>query len=108
MSARPFAHPIDITPADIDFMGHVNNARYLGWVQDAVLAHWRKFAPAEAVLPVMLVYILQEPSSGRFGPPIGVHVGLPLLLLQHPVLPAYVPPGHQMYFQRPGPLPPGP
>ena len=30
-------------------MGHVNNARYLGWVQDAVLAHWRKFAPAEAV-----------------------------------------------------------
>ena len=49
MSARPFAHPIDITPADIDFMGHVNNARYLGWVQDAVLAHWRKFAPAEAV-----------------------------------------------------------
>ena len=49
MSAKPFAFPIDIEPADIDFMGHVNNARYLGWVQDAVLAHWRKFAPAEAV-----------------------------------------------------------
>tara|TARA_B100001179_G_scaffold14318_1_gene9199 strand:- start:2775 stop:3197 length:423 start_codon:yes stop_codon:yes gene_type:complete len=49
MSAKPFAFPIDIKPADIDFMGHVNNARYLGWVQDAVLAHWRKFAPAEAV-----------------------------------------------------------
>ena len=25
-------------------MGHVNNARYLGWVQDAVLAHWQKLA----------------------------------------------------------------
>ena len=49
MSANAFSHPIDITPADIDFMGHVNNARYLGWVQDAVLAHWRKIAPAEAV-----------------------------------------------------------
>ena len=49
MSAKPFSHPIDVQPADIDFMGHVNNARYLGWVQDAVLAHWRKFAPAEAV-----------------------------------------------------------
>lgn len=30
-------------------MGHVNNARYLNWVQDAVLAHWRKLAPAEDV-----------------------------------------------------------
>ena len=49
MSAKPFAFPIRITPGDIDFMGHVNNARYLGWVQDAVLAHWRKFAPDEAV-----------------------------------------------------------
>ncbi|MXO85898.1 acyl-CoA thioesterase [Altererythrobacter aurantiacus] len=49
MSASPFAHPIKITPDDIDFMGHVNNARYLGWVQDAVLSHWKKFAPAEAV-----------------------------------------------------------
>ncbi|NCP18124.1 MAG: acyl-CoA thioesterase [Erythrobacter sp.] len=49
MSANAFSHPIDITPADIDFMGHVNNARYLGWVQDAVLAHWRKIAPADAV-----------------------------------------------------------
>ena len=39
--------PIRITPDDIDFMGHVNNARYLGWVQDAVLSHWRKLAPAE-------------------------------------------------------------
>ncbi|MHA6316821.1 acyl-CoA thioesterase [Altererythrobacter sp. CAU 1778] len=47
MSAKPYAHPITIRPADIDFMGHVNNARYLGWVQDAVLAHWNKLAPAE-------------------------------------------------------------
>lgn len=49
MSAKPFAFPIKILPDDIDFMGHVNNARYLGWVQDAVLAHWRKFAPDDAV-----------------------------------------------------------
>ena len=51
MSANAFSHPIDITPADIDFMGHVNNARYLGWVQDAVLAHWRKIAPGPEALP---------------------------------------------------------
>ena len=47
MSAKPFAFPIKIVPDDIDFMGHVNNARYLSWVQDAVLAHWRGLAPAE-------------------------------------------------------------
>jgi len=49
MSAKPYTHHIDILPADIDFMGHVNNARYLGWVQDAVLCHWSNIAPADAV-----------------------------------------------------------
>ncbi|MDZ4308247.1 MAG: thioesterase family protein [Allopontixanthobacter sp.] len=49
MPAKPYTHRINILPADIDFMGHVNNARYLGWVQDAVLSHWRDIAPADAV-----------------------------------------------------------
>jgi len=49
MTARPHFFPITILPTDIDFMGHVNNARYLAWVQDAVLSHWHKLAPAEAV-----------------------------------------------------------
>ncbi len=46
---RPHLLPIRILPEDIDFMGHVNNARYLTWVQDAVLSHWRKLAPSDAV-----------------------------------------------------------
>lgn len=41
--------PIRVMPEDIDFMGHVNNARYLSWVQDVVMAHWRRLAPAETV-----------------------------------------------------------
>ena len=49
MSAIPFSLPIRVLSSDIDFMGHVNNARYLAWVQDAVLMHWRKLAPADAV-----------------------------------------------------------
>ena len=49
MSASPFSYPITVAPEDIDFMGHVNNARYLNWVQDAVLAHWNKIAPDEDV-----------------------------------------------------------
>jgi acyl-CoA thioester hydrolase len=30
-------------------MGHVNNASYLKWVQAAVISHWQRFAPAEAI-----------------------------------------------------------
>ncbi len=60
MSAKPFAFPITVLPADIDFMGHVNNARYLNWVQDAVLAHWRKLAPAEEVATKAWVALKHE------------------------------------------------
>ena len=60
MSAKPFAFPIKVLPEDIDFMGHVNNARYLNWVQEAVLAHWRKLAPAEEVAAKAWVALRHE------------------------------------------------
>jgi acyl-CoA thioester hydrolase len=49
MDTLTLRFPIKILPDDIDFMGHVNNSRYLNWVQEAVLAHWRGLAPPEAV-----------------------------------------------------------
>lgn len=58
--AAAFFHPIKVEPADIDFMGHVNNARYLNWVQDAVLAHWNKLAPAEDVASKAWVALKHE------------------------------------------------
>jgi len=45
----PHYFPIPIDASDIDFMGHVNNASYLKWVQAAVISHWQRLAPAEAV-----------------------------------------------------------
>jgi acyl-CoA thioester hydrolase len=51
---------IGIDPADIDFMGHVNNASYLKWVQDAVISHWRKIAPADAVTAHLWVALKHE------------------------------------------------
>ena len=33
-------------PADIDELGHVNNAVYLIWAQDIAVAHWRSIAGA--------------------------------------------------------------
>lgn len=59
-TAAPHHHVITVDPADIDFMGHVNNARYLGWVQDAVIAHWRNLAPAEAVAQHLWVALKHE------------------------------------------------
>ena len=67
MSAQPFAIPITVEAADIDFMGHVNNARYLGWVQDTVLAHWQKLAPADDVARLAWVALKHEITYLRPG-----------------------------------------
>jgi acyl-CoA thioester hydrolase len=59
-SAAPHFYTIGIVPEDIDFMGHVNNARYLNWVQDAVVAHWQKLAPPDAVAKHLWVALKHE------------------------------------------------
>jgi acyl-CoA thioester hydrolase len=60
MSSAVHDHRIRILPDDIDFMGHVNNARYLNWVQDAVIDHWRRFAPADEVAAKLWVALKHE------------------------------------------------
>ena len=55
-----FRQPIAIAPADIDFMGHVNNSVYLKWVQEAVIAYWERIAPAEAVAAHLWVALKHE------------------------------------------------
>ena len=64
---KPIPHlvPIAVDPADIDFMGHVNNASYLKWVQDAVIDHWRALAPAEAVAAHLWVALKHEITYRR-------------------------------------------
>jgi acyl-CoA thioester hydrolase len=59
-TAIPHSHPVEIAASDIDFMGHVNNAHYLRWVQDAVVAHWRRFAPDDAVAAHLWVALKHE------------------------------------------------
>jgi acyl-CoA thioester hydrolase len=55
-----FRHPVAIQPADIDHMGHVNNAVYLTWVQDAVIDYWRTVAPPDAVARHLWVALKHE------------------------------------------------
>lgn len=56
----PHKYNIAIDPADIDFMGHVNNASYLKWVQEAVISHWERLAPAEAIASHLWVALKHE------------------------------------------------
>ncbi|RSV13411.1 acyl-CoA thioesterase [Sphingomonas sp. ABOLF] len=58
-------HPLAVAPADIDHMGHVNNAVYLSWVQEAVVAYWEKVAPAEAVGQHLWVALKHEITYRR-------------------------------------------
>lgn len=60
-----FRHELAIREDDIDFMGHVNNAVYLNWVQESVIAYWRKVAPAEAVAGHLWVALKHEISYRR-------------------------------------------
>ncbi len=55
-----FEYDLDVVPADIDDMGHVNNAVYLKWVQTAVLRHWRRLAPKDAVATRLWVALKHE------------------------------------------------
>jgi len=42
-----FTRPFTATPADIDELGHVNNAVWVQWIQELAVAHWQAVAPAD-------------------------------------------------------------
>lgn len=64
-AAPPHIHTLAIEPGDIDFMGHVNNSVYLEWVQEAVIAYWRRVAPADAVAAHLWVALKHEITYRR-------------------------------------------
>ena len=60
-----YHHVIGISEGDIDHMGHVNNAVYLKWVQDAVVRYWEHLAPPDAVAKHLWVALKHEISYRR-------------------------------------------
>jgi acyl-CoA thioester hydrolase len=60
LSSEAFELALAIEPADIDFLGHVNNVTYLRWVQDAATAHWTASAPAEDQAKLMWIVLRHE------------------------------------------------
>jgi len=55
-----FVHPITVSTADIDAMGHVNNVVYLKYVQEAATAHWQAVADAGLRASVLWVVLRHE------------------------------------------------
>lgn len=43
----PFCRDFTAQPADIDELGHVNNAVWVRWIQELAVAHWAAVAPAD-------------------------------------------------------------
>lgn len=58
--AVTFEHSFLVTPDDIDSQGHVNNVRYVQWIQDVAVAHWQRAATAEQLLSLTWVVLRHE------------------------------------------------
>jgi len=56
----PFELRIAARDADIDELGHVNNAAWVRWIQDLATAHWREVALPEHVDAYIWVVIRHE------------------------------------------------
>lgn len=61
----PFTISVVAAAADIDELGHVNNAVYLRWIQDVATAHWRAVARAEDVARYVWVVTRHEIDYAR-------------------------------------------
>ena len=64
MTTQPTHHPyeieLDVVPADIDQLGHVNNVVYLRWVQEAAVAHWTAAATEQEQRTFLWVVVRHE------------------------------------------------
>ena len=55
-----FEKPITINTQDIDENGHVNNIRYLKWVQDVAIAHWNSVSTSQMKAQLLWVVSRHE------------------------------------------------
>lgn len=66
---KDFSLTITPTPADIDELGHVNNAVWVRWLQDVATAHWDAVARAEDKATYIWVVVRHEIDYfGNVGP----------------------------------------
>ncbi len=59
-----------VEPGDLDELEHVNNVRYVQWIQDISRAHWEAKAPEEMrerVIWVVRQHLIQYRSAAKLG-----------------------------------------
>ena len=54
------SYPITASAADIDDLGHVNNAVWVRWIQDIAIAHWESIATPEQLASMVWVVTRHE------------------------------------------------
>ena len=59
-SPPAFTLPFTASPADIDELGHVNNAVWVRWIQDLATAHWAAVADADHIAAYIWVVTRHE------------------------------------------------
>jgi acyl-CoA thioester hydrolase len=68
-----FTLPFTATSADIDELGHVNNAVWVRWIQEMATTHWNAVAPPDHRAAYIWVVIRHEIDYlGNVGPGEGV------------------------------------
>lgn len=55
-----YEHSFKVEAVDIDQQGHVNNVRYVQWIQDVAVAHWRNLATPEQLEDITWVVLRHE------------------------------------------------
>jgi acyl-CoA thioester hydrolase len=58
--SMPFSLSLTPSSADIDELGHVNNAVWVQWIQQVATAHWAAVAPPDAVARYIWVVVRHE------------------------------------------------
>lgn len=72
---HPYSKRITVKEADLDDLEHVNNVRYVQWIQDISKAHWENKAPQEikeAVLWVVLTHHIEYKAPALLHDPITI------------------------------------
>lgn len=65
-----YTKTISVSPDDLDDLNHVNNVRYLQWVQDISKEHWVSSAPKEMqehIMWVVTTHFLEYKSAAVLG-----------------------------------------
>jgi len=72
---QAFAKLLTVTEDDLDELRHVNNVRYVQWIQDISKEHWQTVAPAEmrdGIIWVVMNHNISYKSAAKLGDTIKI------------------------------------